>query len=79
MKTQKTEPENLDAFLDPADLNAHIAAVVDAGNYDAQYINYGKRKARAMDCRLMGLIEEALVNERACDSIYPSISDAWSW
>lgn len=76
-QTENPRAENLDGFLDPADLNAHISEVVTAGDYCPQYIKYATRKARAMDCRLMGLIEEARTHEFACDTLYPSISDAW--
>lgn len=68
---------NLDGFIDPADLNSHIAKVVQAGNYCKKYVSYANRKARAMDCRLMGLIEEARTHEAACDAIYPTIAPAW--
>lgn len=80
MKTNPAlEPMNLDAFIDPADLNAHKAAVVDAGSYNRHYVDYCTRKARAMDCRLMGLIEEARTHEAACDSIYPRIPASLRW
>lgn len=78
MKT-RPKPANLDSFNDPADLNAHKAAMLESGSFNTHYIHYCTRKARAMDCRLMGLIEEALTHERACDMIYSSIPSNLRW
>lgn len=76
---QTEQAVNLDGFLDPAELNAHIAFIVERGNYCEQYVAYGNRKARAMECRLMGLIEEACQHEQACDAIYRRIHTDWRW
>lgn len=75
----KISPENLDGFSDPADLNAHKAAMVDSGLFNPAYVQYCTRKARAMDCRLMGLIEEARTHEQACDVIYTRIPKSLRW
>jgi len=83
-----TMAENLDGFADSADLNAHIAELVDLHPSDSAtylspipvaYLAYAKHRARAMDCRLMGLMEEALVNERACEREYARIPSVWQW
>ncbi len=79
---------NLDAYMDSADINAHVAELLakfpsDPVTYvspiPAAYLNYARRKARAMDCRMSGLIEEARTHEAACDAIYKTIPALWRW
>lgn len=84
-----SKAENLDGFLDSAELNKHAAALLEenAGILPGwnspvprAYLAYISRKARAIDCRKAGLIEEARTHEEVCESIYANeIPALWRW
>lgn len=43
------------------------------------YANYAANKATAMECRLRGDIQGALMYERICDNIYNALPDFAKW
>ncbi len=80
---------NLDAFNDSADINAAVAKLLEEQSGAAclgmvspippEFTEYARRKARAIDCRKSGLIEEARTHESACEAIFSTIPAAWRW
>lgn len=79
------EPDDLMAFWKQHQAGRNSRALFLAGgtgthNATADLANYASSKATAMQCRLRGDVESALMYEKICDGIYDRLPDwARSW
>jgi hypothetical protein len=68
------EPVNLDAMA-VSELDTFCQDVANP----MALRDYARRKARAMQYRLGGMITSAMVCEADCDSLYDRLPDEWKW
>jgi hypothetical protein len=71
--TQQLDVPNIDdATIDPEELRQFGRNLTRLGSY-ALY------KANAMESRLAGNIEMALIDERNCERLYNTLPPEWRW
>lgn len=68
---------NLDGFFCAVELLGAVGSLTGRGS--RLYRRYARYKARAMNCRLNGLIDLALRYEATCDRVYAKLPKELQW
>ena len=68
---------NLDGFANTVELLGAVGSLKGRGS--RLYRRYARYKARAMNCRMNGLIDQAIRYEETCDRIYARLPEKLRW
>lgn len=79
-KVRPFEVENLDGVIDPQELRTFADKLRSvSGNAAKATAEYARRKAEAMEDRLLGRIQSALEIEAQCERIYGRLPEWAKW